>query len=430
MSRRTTTRLAVVMVFALTVAACGGGSGGTTTTVADDGGEDLTTTTAPEGGSGGEGVALGVLVPLTGELGAFGEIVAGGVELAANEVNGSGGLVCAPLELVVADFGGDPEAGIREATRMIESNGAVAILGPTSETMVALADLAISEQVVLMSPYAGTISLNELGGDFVYRTVSSDLGDGEAAGRWLVDQGYQRVAFMVQNEESTLSPAAVAREQVQAASIELVADITYNPGQPSYQAELSTVLTGDPDVIFLAGGQESGVTVMKEAEALGYEGEWLLTADLAVQETIDAVGPEIMNDRAYVELANPDTSLPAYQNFAALWMEATGGEPGPFAANSWDMVNLVALAMQAAGECTGPAINANLRDVADGGTPVSTFAEGAAALANGEDIDYEGASGPVAFDESGTVTGSYSILQVQNGAWVEVEFYTADSFQG
>ena len=137
-----------------------------------------------------------------------------------------------------------------------------------------------------------------------------------------------------------------------------------------------------------------------------------------------------MNDRAYVEIANPDTSLPAYQDFAALHEQELGEPPGPFAANSWDMLNLVALSMQAAGECTGPAINSVIRDVADGGTPVSTFAEGAAAIANGEDIDYEGASGPLAFDESGTPKGSYSILQVQNGEWVEVQFYPADSFEG
>lgn len=421
--------LTMVGVLSLLLAACGESAVSTTS-----GGDSATTaaeaTTVETTAGGGEGVTVGVLVPLTGELGAFGEIVAGGVELAANQINASGELVCGPINLVVADFGGDPEVGIREATRMIESEGAVAILGPTSETMVALVDLVMDSQVVLMSPYAGTISLNEMGGDYVYRTVNSDLGDGEAAGRWLVEKAYQRVAFMVQNEESTLSPAAVARSQVEESGIGLVADITYNPGQASYQAELSTVLAGDPDVIFLAGGQESGVTVIKEAAALGYDGEWLLTADLAVQESIDAVGADIINGKAFVELANPDTSLAAYQDFAALHQSERGEEPGPFAANSWDMLNLVALAMQQAGECTGAAINAQLRAVADGGTAVSTFAEGVAALAAGEDINYEGASGPVAFDESGTVTGSYSILGVEEGAWAEVEFYTADSFGG
>ena len=129
-------------------------------------------------------VTVGVLVPLTGELGEFGEIVANAVELGVAEVNAAGGTSCGTLRTVVADTGGNPEVGIREATRMIESEGAVAVLGPTSGVMVALVDMAKRTETVVISPYAGTITLNELGGDFVYRTVSSDLGDGAASGLW------------------------------------------------------------------------------------------------------------------------------------------------------------------------------------------------------------------------------------------------------
>ena len=116
-------------------------------------------------------VTVGVLVPLTGELGEFGKIVADAIEFGVGEINAAGGTRCGTIRTVVADTGGDAETGIREATNMIESEGAVAILGPTSGVMVPLVDLAHREEVVIMSPYAGTITLNELGGDFVYRTV-------------------------------------------------------------------------------------------------------------------------------------------------------------------------------------------------------------------------------------------------------------------
>ncbi|MEO1198589.1 MAG: ABC transporter substrate-binding protein [Pseudomonadota bacterium] len=376
-----------------------------------------------------EEVTVGVLVPLTGELGEFGEIVASGVEIGVNQINEAGGTSCGPIRMVVADTGGNPEVGVREATKMIESEGAVAILGPTSGVMVALVDLAKREETIAMSPYAGTITLNELGGDFVYRTVSSDLGDGAASGLWLSEKGYETVAFLIQNEESTISPAEVARGAVEEAGIELTDFIVYNPGQPSYQAELVTVLANNPDAIYLAGGQESGVTVIKEATAGGFEGEWLFTADLAVPEIFDAVGAEILNDRAYVEIAEPDKSLPAFQAYAALHEEMRGGEPGPFSANSYDMINLIALSLETAGECTGAAINSVIRDVAEGGTPVTTFIEGKEAIAAGEDVDYEGASGPLSFDESGTVAGSYVIKEATDGAWVDVKFYPASVFE-
>ncbi len=397
---------------------------------ATDGATAPEPTEAPDASEGGEPVdepgevTIGVLVPLTGELGEFGKIVADAIEFGVGEINAAGGTVCGDIRTVVADTGGDPETGIREATNMIESEGAIAILGPTSGIMVALVDLAKREEVVIMSPYAGTITLNELGGDFVYRTVSSDLGDGAASGLWLSTRGYGSVAFMVQNEESTISPAEVARTEVEEAGIDITDFVVYNPGQPSYQAELTSVLASDPDAIFLAGGQESGVTLIKEAVAGGFDGEWLFTADLAVPEIFDAVGAELINDKAFVEFADADPSLPEFISFE----ERYPGAGAPFAPNSFDMVTLVALSLEASGQCDGAGINSVIRGVSDGGSPVSTFAEGRDALAAGDDINYEGASGPLVFDPSGTVSGAYTIQQAQNGEWVNVEFYPASTF--
>ncbi len=373
-------------------------------------------------------VTIGVLVPLTGELGEFGSIVAKGVELAANEINAAGGTSCGTIRTVVADTAGEPDHAIRAATKMIESDGAVAILGPTSGEMVALVDLAKRKKTVIVSPYAGTITLNKLGGDFVYRTVSSDLGDGAASGLWLTERGYKRVAFLVQNEESTISPAQVARTKVEKSGIEITDYVVYNPGQPSYQAELTAVLAHKPDAIYLAGGQESGVTVIKEATAGGFKGEWLFTADLAVPEIFDAVGARLLNDRAYVEFADADKSLPEYKAFEALHVAKAGEAPGPFAANSFDMMNLVALSLQASGDCTGAGINSAIRGVSEGGVAVSSFADGKAAIAAGKDIDYQGASGPLTFDASGTVAGAYSIQAAKDGAWVNTKFYPASLF--
>lgn len=374
-------------------------------------------------------VTVGVLVPLTGELGEFGEIVANAVQLGVRQINEAGGTKCGQLRMVVADTGGNPEVGIREATKMIESEGAVAVLGPTSGVMVALVDLAKRTKTVIMSPYAGTITLNDLGGDYVYRTVSSDLGDGAASGLWLTEKGYKKVAFLVQNEESTISPAQVAREKVKEAGIELTDYVIYNPGQPSYQAELISVLNNEPDAIYLAGGQESGVTAIREATAGGFAGEWLFTADLAVPEIFDAVGANLLNGRAFVEFADADNSLPEFQAFEKLHKENSGEEPGPFAANSFDMVNLIALSLEASQGCTGEAINSVIRDVAEGGEKVSSFAQGRDAVAAGRDIDYQGASGPLSFDKSGTVAGSYSILAAKDGKWENERFYPASAFE-
>lgn len=434
MSKRT---LALLAALLLVLAACGGDG---TEDTGDTAGPDTTSaaTTAPEttptttadttsdtSAPAGEGIVMGILAPFSGELGTFGEIVANGYQTAAQTINDTGLLQCGPIEFLTADDETNPEVGRQEAERMI-SGGAVAIMGPTSDILIALVPLAQSEQVVVTSPYAGSTAFNELGGDFAFRTVGPDTNDGLAAARWIADQGYESVAVFTQQEEQQLSAGNAARAALETLAVNVTFDQEFAPGEASYSGTLATVLAASPDVIYLAGGQESSLTIINEASQLGYAGDWLFSADLATDETVQAVGSDILEDVGYTVVSSTDQQTDQYQEFVRLHQEVTGEEPGPFAANSFDGMNLMALALVASGGCDGAAINSSLVDVSSGGTEVFSFEEGAKLLAEGEDIDYQGASGPVDLDETGSVVNSYSVQQVQDGAWQDIQFYPAE----
>jgi len=424
-NRRSYSVIAVSVLWTLLVAGCAGDAGGGSTTSSNGAG---TPTTAAETPGTGEGVTIGAIVPLTGELAAVGEPTLEQFEWAVEMINATGLNPCGPISLSVHDQG-DPEDAIRAATQLINDENVVAIAGTTSDGTVAIAQLAKEERVVVFSPPGGTVTLDELGGDYVYRAVPSDTAGGEVAARWITDQGYQRPAYMILNEESPLSLGEVAIDIVEAAGVPPVAEVIFNPGQPSYQGELSAILDADPDVIFLSAGLESGSTVIREAVAAGYDGEWYLTSDMAVQDVIDAVGADIMGESFYGAIPSPDESLEGYGRWRTLFDAEIGGPPGPYVTNSYDVMNVLALAMTGPeGGCTGESINANMRAVTSGGTPVYSYEEGANLLLNGEDIDYEGASGPLEFDETGTPPGSFSVLQVQDGVWESVQFYPAETF--
>ncbi|MPZ54354.1 MAG: ABC transporter substrate-binding protein [Acidimicrobiia bacterium] len=444
---RTRTTIVALSLLALLLAACGGGggdstttAGATATTAAEAGGttaaagDDTTaaettvgqtseTTTA--GGSSGEGVTMGILAPFSGEMGSFGEYVANGYETARAEINTSGLLACGPIEFITADDETSPEVGRQEAQRMI-GEGAVAIMGPTSDILLAIAPLAQEAEVVASSPYAGSTEVADVGGDFVFRTVGADINDGIAAASWISDEGYGSVAVLTQQEEQQQSAGSAARAAFEQLGTNIVADQQFAPGEASYSGILATVMGSSPEIIYLAGGQESSLTIINEASQLGYAGDWLFSADLATDEVIQAAGADTLEGVAHTVVSSTDPSTEQYMAFATAHEEVTGEPPGPFGANAYDNLILFGLAMVAADECTGPAINGAVVDVSREGTEVNSFEEGATLLSEGEDIDYQGASGPVDFDDQGTVTNSYSVQQVQSGVWAEVAFYTPD----
>ena len=104
----------------------------------------------------------------------------------------------------------------------------------------------------------------------------------------------------------------------------------------------------------------------------------------------------------------PETDAAAVFNQA--WQEAYGEMPAvPYLREINDAIYLIALAAEQAGSNDSAAIRDALREVAnEPGTAVGPGQEGWQAavesIDGGEDINYEGAAGPVDLDENGDVS--------------------------
>ena len=115
------------------------------------------------------------------------------------------------------------------------------------------------------------------------------------------------------------------------------------------------------------------------------------------------------------------TSLgaPAGAAFDALWKREVGGLPQTYDAQTFDAVVLVALAAAAGGSNDSAAIAAKLRAVSEGGVRYTfpNLAGAMRAAAAGKDIDYEGASGPIALDGAGDpAVAAYATWTYRDGA--------------
>jgi branched-chain amino acid transport system substrate-binding protein len=95
----------------------------------------------------------------------------------------------------------------------------------------------------------------------------------------------------------------------------------------------------------------------------------------------------------------------ATEEFQARMLEVNPElEDFSYGPESFDAGVLIALAAIAAGDDSGESIAANLVAVSKDGTKCTTFEECAALLEDGEDIDYDGVSGPIEFSDAGDPT--------------------------
>lgn len=376
-----------------------------------------------------EAIRMGYLTSYTGEMGAFGVPQFNAAKLAIEEINAVGGVLGREIQLFTEDDQSSVEQGIRAARKLITTNRVIAINGPFSDIVLGIMDLAKENKVVIISPAAGTFKLDKAGGDYVFRTCASDTYDGKVIAHFLKEQGCQKIAVMFENDEGRRSVAGAVKEWFEKLGGKVVAEVPFNPGQTTYYAELKRAFDPKPEVLWLGAGQEAGPVIIKNWKQRGYGGRLMVSGDLATPEIFRLVDPKSI-EGMWTEVPSAKTDSPEFQRFAQAFRQKFGAKPGgAFETNAYDAMNLLALAVQIAGEASGEAISKHIRKVAGPpGVVVRTFEEGLAELKKGNDINYEGVSGPVDLDEYGNVAGSTAVWEVKEGKWVEIKYYPAGSF--
>ncbi len=112
-------------------------------------------------------------------------------------------------------------------------------------------------------------------------------------------------------------------------------------------------------------------------------------------------------------MPDPTVAGPAYEDFRQKYVEEYGREPPIYCSNSYDAAALVILAMEQGGEASGTVIRDNIRSVANPpGTEVMDIGEALELIREGEEINYQGASGEITFDDKGDVSGRYATWSI------------------
>lgn len=401
------------VVLALALSACGGGGGSTDVAQA---GASPTETTPVE--ADGEQIPIGALVPLTGGGSEFGPRMVTAMEIAIDEVNESPPMG-RPFRLTVEDSQTDPDAGVRGAQKLIDVNEVEAVLGTwASAVTLAVAPLAIDAGVIQMNTSGAGDITNLDDDDLVWRFQPPATLTASALVQAALNEGWGTAAILARNDPANTGTADAFTEQFEAAGGEVVTSIIYNPEQTTYASEVNEVLESGADVILhQTYAPEMGV-VLREAAQTGVDANWMAPAWAVNASMINAVGNEIA-EGTYAVDSVPALGADAYDRLRAEF-ESRSGEPlrdsDTYVYMAYDMVVSLALAMEAC-QCTeGRDVAPFVRQVTGPeGTPVSSYQEALDALANGDEIDYDGASGVLNFDEFGDPQPRFGLYSVRNG---------------
>ena len=360
---------------------------------------------------------LGALNSITGIGGPYGPYMLEAIKIAVAEVNEAGGAAGRQFQLFAEDDQTKPEAAVLAVKKLIEINKVEAVVGiwPSS---VGLATMPITNEanLITMNTCGAPEMLTENKKGLAWMFQASNAIFGSAFAEVASQRGFKRPAVMAFNNSTFVGQANHFKESWEAKGGKVSAFVIYEPNQSSYRTELGRVLAAKPDVISLSAYRPDATIILKEWYQSGQDCKFIMPGWTANEDLVKALGKEATE--GIISISNVAASQsPAYKRFAAAFKKATKREPDIFAAQSYDMVITLALAIEAAGATADViAINGKIQSVTGSkGETVTSFGEARDVLRGGRAVNYDGASSRLDFGKHGETVPDFGVFDITDG---------------
>jgi branched-chain amino acid transport system substrate-binding protein len=280
------------------------------------------------------------------------------------------------------------------------------IVGPASSRVALGALETLAEaRVMTCSPTSTALDLDARRDDgYFVRTIGSEALEAVALTRAMLKTGSQDFAVLYPEDDYGLAYAT----EMQRAFRELreeVLPVSYDPTSPQFNGPVNEALADGAEVVAVVGTGAVGARVLAALsanEATPDEVSTFVSSGMRVDDLSLLIDPRDPTASAGIKGVSPQ-ARPADTAFAEAFTMASPGAPMAYAAYAYDCVNLLALAAQAAGTDEAEALQAEITPVSTGGSICRRFGSCAELLADGRNIDLEGASGDLELQDDGDV---------------------------
>ncbi|MEO3884448.1 ABC transporter substrate-binding protein [Nonomuraea sp. B5E05] len=350
---------------------------------------------------GGDGVLrVGALVPKSGGLQFFNRPMAAGVRLAIADINEAGGVFGREVIGTEVDAGDSDDRGT-EALAQLIAGGNDVVIGPImSSTSLATIDQVRTAGVVQISPTATSDELTGAADDgLFFRMAGPDAIQGDVLGELIRADGGRRVGILASDGPYGTGLSEHIRRSLERRGVDRVHVETYDASGESHTADVKKLRSSNPDTIVVVGFAEATAVVRELVrQGLGVgEHKWYFTDGYLSSGESLGLPPGVLTGAKATQ---------AGARVAAAFEErllAVDSAPTDFtyAPEAYDATVVAALAAVAAGRDDPKSIAGALADVTRAGERCTGFQACARLLAEGRDIDYDGASGPIDFTDRG-----------------------------
>ena len=318
-----------------------------------------------------EGITIGVAVALTGDNAEpYGIPMQRGLELAREEINM---LSDANITFVTEDALSTVE-GAKAAVQTLVDQGVPAIIGIGISTHLKEAfPIADKNGVIAFSPISSAAGLSSIG-DYIFRAgLAVDVLTPVGLMTTQEKLKYTKVATIYDAADaySTSSNEEIVKA-LETGGVEILAQETFQTGDTDFSTQLTNIMNMAPDAVFVASLSVEMIQIITQAREAGISAAVpLIVPDLTsteIQEAGDAAEGVIT-----ISGWSVGSDAPGSQAFVQHYQAAYGHEPGPWAAQAYATLHILANAIANAQSTDSAAIRDALAQTMDLPTILGNF---------------------------------------------------------
>ena len=344
-----------------------------------------------------ETIKIGGLAPLTGSLAIYGVTTTNGANLAVDEINKNGGILGKKVEYITLDTKGDSTEAVMAYNKLIDK-GASAIIGEiTSKPSLAVAEIAAQDNIPMITPTGTQVDITEAGPS-IFRVCFTNPYQGKVLAVLAKERLNADTAAIMINNSSDYSDgiAKAFIEQADILGIKITAKEGYADGDKDFRAQLTKIAAEQPDVLLVPEYYEQASLIATQAREVGVKAVFIGSDGWdGITKTLDSSSYNAIENSYFTNHFSMQDTAPKIQNFLKSYKDTYNEDPSAFSALGYDAVYMVKKAVENAG-------STNKEAVVD-------------ALKN---IEYDGITGYLTFDEHNNPVKAVTILKITNGEYI------------
>lgn len=366
-------------------------------------------------------VRVGILLGFTGPVESLTHDMAAAADLAVAEINASGQFlggrqILAPRADTTCS---DAAVATTAGERLVSAERVDAILGAacSGASTAVVSGVTVPHGLLTVSPASTSPALTTIEDEgLFFRTAPSDARQGEVLADLVIGKGIRTIAVTYTNNDYGRGLADAFEQAYLSLGGTIAISAAHEDGRGDYSAEVGALAaSGASELLVIGYVDQGGSAIIRAALDTGAFERFVLGDGMLNETLLANFGSEIDGSFGTV----PGSETDALAAFDGMARDGGLTGTGPYRAEAYDAMALIALAMQAAGSTDSQAVADRMLAVANApGEPIAAgnLTRGLEILAAGGEIDYEGATG-VSLSAEGDAAGSYRVIEIDDGTF-------------